>query len=718
AALAFTFPEIEVEISGEQRRVKLGKRSVLIEGDVDNSDIITGDQNQVIRDSTVQGDVIGPGGTKVMGETEAERRQREIEAARKLYLQQLRRHCRRVDLETILDMPAASRLLQLDEVYVNLDTTTRMDRQGRILTGTEKAVSGKDDDEKSVPLPAMQAAGRFAKLLLLGDPGGGKSSLMKILCIQLANTCLNGDAPPEGFQQDLLPVLISLRHLAPRLKDLALDDLSHEDRIAQLRPLLQEQFRETLHRIDAESFREGLQEALRAGRCLLILDGLDEVPFDQRGRIRLAVQVLLELYPLERVIITCRKNSYRENDFPGYEVLTLARFDRPKIDNFITAWYETQQQIGRVDKLEKAEKTADLKEAILQSDDDTLLNLAENPMMLTTMAMIHQKRARLPRERVRVYQEAVDLLLIRWQEQKTGKDKIPVSLALKAFLQDPNRLRDTVELLAYETHRSGKDKKTADLSYYKALKLLSREEHLNDLQLAMDFLNYIDQRSGLMVGQGGSDDDITFTFPHRTFQEYLAGCYLARRSDAVQRYGELAGEGPYWEIAVRFGMEEYRHNNRDRNTPCNNALLMSDCEDLSAAAQQRLVLWAGDIALRVLELGKDSHQQGEALDRKLCKRLREHLPAVLGGSLLPRERTRAGRHLAALGDPRPGVTTLEGMQFCRVPAGPFWMGGEKYSDEKPAHDNPHLDDDYWMGRYPVTVGQFREYLEQSGRKPE
>jgi len=67
------------------------------------------------------------------------------------------------------------------------------------------------------------------------------------------------------------------------------------------------------------------------------------------------------------------------------------------------------------------------------------------------------------------------------------------------------------------------------------------------------------------------------------------------------------------------------------------------------------------------------------------------------------------------------VTTLDGMQFCRIPAGPFEMGSDaddedSWDDERPRHpvEIPH---DYWMGRYPVTVAQFRAYVEESGRRP-
>ncbi len=65
--------------------------------------------------------------------------------------------------------------------------------------------------------------------------------------------------------------------------------------------------------------------------------------------------------------------------------------------------------------------------------------------------------------------------------------------------------------------------------------------------------------------------------------------------------------------------------------------------------------------------------------------------------------------------------TLDGMDFCRVPAGPFRMGSEEGDQEaldweRPAHelDLPY---DFLMGRYPVTAAQFQEYMKESGNRP-
>ena len=68
--------------------------------------------------------------------------------------------------------------------------------------------------------------------------------------------------------------------------------------------------------------------------------------------------------------------------------------------------------MGRVDAEQARSKAKYLAQVALSND---LRELVENPMLLTTMAIIHQMEVGLPRERVRLYSLAVEVLLHRWQ---------------------------------------------------------------------------------------------------------------------------------------------------------------------------------------------------------------------------------------------------------------------------------------------------------------
>lgn len=58
------------------------------------------------------------------------------------------------------------------------------------------------------------------------------------------------------------------------------------------------------------------------------------------------------------------------------------------------------------------------------------------------------------------------------------------------------------------------------------------------------------------------------------------------------------------------------------------------------------------------------------------------------------------------------------LEFCHVASGFFWMGSSNedaisYSDETPQHELK-IPYDYWIGRYPVTVAQWKIYLRATG----
>jgi formylglycine-generating enzyme required for sulfatase activity/Flp pilus assembly protein TadD len=86
-------------------------------------------------------------------------------------------------------------------------------------------------------------------------------------------------------------------------------------------------------------------------------------------------------------------------------------------------------------------------------------------------------------------------------------------------------------------------------------------------------------------------------------------------------------------------------------------------------------------------------------------------------SLPPTRRAAIGVDLAKLGDPRQEIMTVEGMLFCYVPAGPFWMGSDEKDNTKPQHqlDIPYS---YWLGRSLISNAQFQQFVKAGGYKRE
>ncbi len=646
-----------------------------------------------------------------------------IQRAREHYLIRLRQQCNVLPLGTLGGEQDTGQDVSLEQVYVDLDTQTRVP-----LTEEEKAKreGPLPDREQEKLLSALEAATQNHRLVLLGDPGSGKSTFVRQLTAWLAGACLGKRDPLPDWDPCLLPMLTTLRDLSPRLGALKLDGLSDKEQQCRLVEAMQQQWHADLGELGAHDLAPGLEEALTDGKVVLVLDGLDEVPAGLRGRVRQAVHAVLSRYPaVQRVIVTCRIRSYAGaavlREFAAH---TLAPFDEDKIAKFVEAWYEAQAGLGRMSGEQARSRAQDLQQAARTRD---LLPLSSNPMLLTTMAIIHQREVGLPRERVRLYAQAVQVLISRWQKRKG----LVVSDALSQVLSSDLALRSILERLGYEAHRIQSEQgNEADLARKDILALLEAPEYLGEMGVASEFLDYCDQRAGLLIGRGGGVEDIgeegrkpqTYTFPHRTFQEYLAGCYMVkgRTREIAAEYLMRVQEGDYWTLASRLGAEELLYNKTKPEDVLDLAYALCPARAPALEQDWRAVLWSGQAAalLGREQVTRDADKPlGDAayLER-LLPRLVEIVQQERLGAV---ERTEAGRVLGKLGDPRSEVKTLDSMQFCLVPAGPFVMGSVDtpgvYGDEKPQHQ-VNLQYDYWMARHPVTNAQFAAFVEAGGYK--
>ncbi|MBI3162126.1 MAG: SUMF1/EgtB/PvdO family nonheme iron enzyme [Chloroflexi bacterium] len=695
--------------------------SIHIGGNVENANILSNsNNNQII--SHIEHYYAGV----PVSDAEKEKTQNAFRA----HLEKLRRHCNALPLAA-LGGDDSDEDITLDKVYIELDTTQSREISKEEFRQHRKVdKSGVNFIDKHAPISVMDFAAENKRLVILGEAGAGKSTFVKKL-IALQSAVLLGETKEsiQGFAPDLVPVFIVLRDLSPKLAALDLGKLSAENQKQALSESILEKIRED---IKSAEFIPLLEKSFESGKVLLVLDGLDEVPQALRERVRRAVGALTQLHQVERVIVTSRTRSYTgQAVFPNFQSCVIAPFDEEKISRFAQAWYNEQFHLGHLTAEHVEKRSDDLANAARGED---LIEMSSNPMMLTSIAIIHQKDIGLPRERVRLYRLIVEVLLSRWQKYKAGEESLAPSKALTEFLVEGKRLRAALELLAYETHRanyaSGNNNEKnseADLPRGQALTLLESGKYLGSTELASEFLDYVDQRSGLLVGKGGDlEKPTSYSFPHRTIQEYLAGCSLVSERNRGREYFKHAAEGDFWSLAALMGAEElYYNHDKTRDALLDLAYHLCPVSTPRNEQDERALLWSGQIAClfgnEEIKNDADNSASGkEYLDRLIARTVEllesKHLP--------PRERAEAGNTLAKLGDPRPGVlphpalrATLSrgervniNLLFCEIPAGKFLMGsreGEKDSlkSEYPQFEYP-IPYNYFMSRYPITNAQF------------
>ncbi len=465
------------------------------------------------------------------------------------YLRTLIHRCHALPLAALDGDSGEGEEVTLPDIYVALDTTTVAEDEAGAA-------------EHKRPLTALEAITAERRLTLLGDPGSGKSSFVQHLAAWLAQAYLGEVDPPATWPRGILPLILILRNAASALvkADTAVEDL------AARRSALVQAIEEHWQQDGAtKAAWPALQVALNEGRVLLIFDGLDEVPRTQRAAVWRSAAALTAFYPgLHRIVVTCRTRSYDEHAaLRGFTVFTLAPFDREKICRFVGQWYRTQASLHPIPWEKHQARTADLQVAAVNND---LYELASNPMLLTTMAIIHQRDVGLP-------PSACDYTTRRskfWCDGGKSERGIPVSDAVESVLRNEDKLRSILEQLAYMAHvrrvrqEGNKEPVVADLNRGELLVLLGRGEMLGSAGLAEEFLDYVDQRAGILVGAGGDDGErpLLYKFPHRTFQEYLAGCHVLSHPSVKGRFVELAANGEAWHLVAELALEELKYNRK------------------------------------------------------------------------------------------------------------------------------------------------------------
>ncbi len=355
------------------------------------------------------------------------------------------------------------------ESVATLEEQYRNDRARRLTSKKRPKRSG------------LTVANKEQYLMVLGGPGAGKSTFLR----RMGWEALKGSKKGE-FKYACIPVLIEL-------KDFRTDPIDLEGKIA-------EEF-EICGFPEHQRFTEA---ALKQGKLLILLDGLDELPSARLTDAIDKIQDFVDRHSKNRFIASCRIAAYR-NNLRRFTDVAIAEFDDEQIQYFINNWFHSQP-----------DRAQDCWQKLASKEYAAAKELVHTPLLLTLICLLYQRAGRFPTNRATLYEKALRVLLEEW----AGEKNIPQEQIYKGL--DTKRKELMLAKIAHDALQHNRlflPKRDIASQIEDILKDMLPDEKFID---GSAVLKSIEVQHGVMVERV----DSIYSFSHLTIQEFLTALYI------------------------------------------------------------------------------------------------------------------------------------------------------------------------------------------------
>jgi hypothetical protein len=347
------------------------------------------------------------------------------------------------------------------------------------------------------------------RAVLLGNPGGGKSTTSTKICYDLATRY--SDRLFAG--REVTPVLVTLREYGGQKKTTNCSIIQFVEQQATSRYQLKP---------PANAF----EYLLLNGRLLIVFDGLDELlDTSYRQEITSNVEAFCRLYPSVPVLVTSREVGYEQAplDEKVFEVFRLAPFDEEQVHEYASKWFARDEVYSPEQNIQKARA--------FFSESAFVPDLRSNPLMLGLMCNLYRAEGYIPRNRPEVYGKCAVMLFERWDKSRDILVPVPFEEHIRPAMQDLAFWVYSNEHLQGGVTEHALSERTSDYLCNWVFDDVPKAR-----SAASGFIAFCTGRAWVFTDTGTTrEGERLFQFTHRTFLEYFTACYLVSVHPTPQR---------------------------------------------------------------------------------------------------------------------------------------------------------------------------------------
>lgn len=463
-----------------------------------------------------------------------------------------------------VSIPRELRRFQLTEAFVSLNLQRSL-KHGEKLKKNTAATSGYQDEQPDSELLSCESVmSRLqrgeGRLLIRGAAGSGKTTLVRWIAIQAASTVKHrsgfGNLPNLKVEQfklhnldfaalDLMSkkyiVTSQLFHLkkfdvldidAVLKKEFGLQFFPWNEQIPFVVLLrhcpggklpLAEDFPRLIGEGVGTPPADWVRIVLKDGRGLVLLDGVDEVPPDQREEVVRGIEHLTKHYPDSYFIVTTRPEAVEPDWLAhlGFREAHLNPMGQSDVELFIRRWHDIAERTML--RVGKATDLSDKRQKLLEQleENQALRPLATYPLLCGSICALHLDRAgTLPETQSALCEAMCDSLLHHREREQQEFDLKPFPAAYRDLSVDQKRtlIQDLAVYMVEEGRSALPQSQARDRLANKLAGFKDRSA--NEAEMVLKGLL---ERSGVLREPLPGQVD----FLHNTFKEFLAGEYFA-----------------------------------------------------------------------------------------------------------------------------------------------------------------------------------------------